>query len=299
LLTETLEFSMRSSRLLVAFAGAAIALAAAGCAPQDDDTASTGASPSSSASCQAASLPTKTAGTLTIATDKPAYSPYFVDDNPSNGKGLESSVAYAVAKKLGYDTSKVKWVTAAFGSVIQPGPKPFDLDINQFSITDERKQAVDFSSGYYDVTQGIVTIKGSKAAAATSIADLKDVRLGAQVGTTSYQAITDQIKPAQQPRVYDDNDKAVLALTNGQVDALVLDLPTAIYEATADLDGGILIGQLPNAGSTPEQFGMVLEKGSKLTSCVSGAVDALRSDGTLAALAKQWITEGAKAPVLS
>lgn len=293
---------MRPARLSVAAGAALLAFLLPACAPADDDTSTGSAATQSAAAgatCDPASLPgTKTPGTLTIGTDKPAYTPWFVDDDPTNGKGFESAVAYAVAGKLGFQKDKVKWVTASFNSVIQPGAKPFDFDINQFSITDERKQAVDFSSGYYDVSQAVVTVKGSKAATATSIADLRDVKLGAQVGTTSYQTITQVIKPSSSPSVFDDNDKAKLALANGQIDALVVDLPTALYLAAAEIKNGVVVGQLPTTTGRAEQFGLVLEKNSTLTTCVSGAVDALRSDGTLDTLQTQWLTGDAGAPVL-
>ena len=273
-----------------------------GCAPayegEPSGTPAVG-SASATAACSHADLKTKTAGTLTIGTDKPAYEPWFSDDDPSNGKGFESAVAYAVAGKLGYAKDKVKWITATFNSVIQPGAKPFDLDINQFSITPERKKAVDFSAGYYDVTQSVVTVKGSKAAGVKDVAGLKSLKIGAQVGTTSYRAITDVIKPSSAPAVYDDNDKAKLALANGQVDALVVDLPTGLYLAAADLKNGVVVGQLPATTSgTVEQFGIVLEQGSSLTPCVSQAVEALRADGTLKTLESTWLTDAAGAPVL-
>ena len=158
------------------------------------------------------------------------------NNDPANGKGFEAAVAYAVAKQLGYAPTDVKWTVAPFNSVIAPGDKTFDFDINQVSITYERKKAVDFSSGYYDVKQAIITIKGSKIANAKSIADLKGAKLGAQIGTTSYKVVTDLIKPTQQPAVFDTNDVAKQALANGQIDGLVLDLPTAFYITAAQID---------------------------------------------------------------
>jgi polar amino acid transport system substrate-binding protein len=280
----------------VALAGSAmLALAACG-APVDEAGASgsAGASASASATCDPASMKTKTAGTLTIGTDKPAYEPWFVDDDPSNGKGYESAVAFAIADKLGYAKDKVKWVVAPFNTVIAPGEKAFDFDVNQVSISDERKKAVDFSSGYYDVRQAVITYKGSPIDGKTTVADLKDAKLGAQVGTTSYTAATDQIKPSQEVAVFDTNDLAVQALQNKQIDGIVADLPTAFYMTAAQLDKGVIVGQLPNAGGTPEQFGAVLDKGSPLTACISQAVDALRADGTLDTLVAQWLsTQGA------
>jgi polar amino acid transport system substrate-binding protein len=234
---------------------------------------------------------------LTISTDEPVYEPWFVDDKPENGKGFESAVAYAVAKKLGYANDKVSWVRNHFDTVISPAPKNFDFDINEFSITPDRTKVVDFSSGYYDVAQAVVTTKGSKIAKAAGIADLRSANLGAQIGTTSLDAITNQIKTSSKPAVFQTNDAAVKALQNGQIDGLVTDLPTAFYMTSAQLDNGLIVGQLPVNETNPEQFGLLLEKGSSLTSCVSAAVDALRADGTLDKLQEQWLAE-AGAPVL-
>jgi polar amino acid transport system substrate-binding protein len=243
------------------------------------------------------SLSTLTKGILTIGTDDPAYSPWFDNNKPADGKGFESAVAYAVAKQLGYPASKVKWVKATFNTVIQPGKKAFDFDINEVSITPERAKAVDFSTGYYDVAQALVTTTKSKIAKAKTIADLINAKLGATVGSTSYATITGVIKPKGKPSVFDTNDIATQALINGQIDGLVLDLPTAFYVAAAALKHGLIIGQFaPKAGS--EQFGLVLSKASPLTAAVSAAVNALRAKGTLKALATKWLANTAGAPVL-
>ena len=249
------------------------------------------------ASCKSGALATVKSGVLSIGTDDPAYGPWFDSNKPANGKGFESAVAYAVAKQLGYPSAKVKWVKAPFNTVIQPGKKSFDFDINEVSITPERKKAVDFSSGYYDVAQALITTKGSKIASAKSIADLKGAKIGAEVGTTSYQTIIDRIKPTQAPAVFDNNDVAKQSLINGQIDGLVVDLPTAFYITDAELDNGLIIGQFaPKAGA--EQFGLVLSKGSPITSCVTAAVNALRKNGTLSAIAGKWLSNTAGAPVL-
>ena len=166
------------------------------------------------------------------------------------------------------------------------------------SITEERKAAVDFSSGYYDVNQAIITIKGSKIANAKLLSELKDAKLGAQVGTTSYNTIVDVIKPTEEPSAFDSNDIAKQALANGQIDGLVVDLPTAFYITAVELDGGVIVGQFTTSGGG-EQFGLVLNKGSKLTSCVSQAVDALRADGTLMSIQQQWLADVTNAPFLA
>ncbi|MBK3634178.1 ABC transporter substrate-binding protein [Streptomyces asoensis] len=289
-----------------ALAGATVALlaTAVGCAPQPEEKAAsapsgTGADAASGANvCAKGKLATETAGKLTVATDEPAYEPWFKDGKPSNGKGFESAVAYAVAEQLGYDRSAVVWQSVPFNKAFAPGAKTFDFDINQVSISDERKKAVDFSSGYYDVRQAVIALKGTKAAKAKSVADLKGLKLGAQVGTTSLDYIDDVVKPTGQPAVYAKNDQAKSALKNGQVDAIVTDLPTAFYITAAEVTDAEIVGQFENQGGTPEQFGLVLDKGSALTSCVSAAVDALRADGTLAKIEQQWLSDAVDAPVL-
>lgn len=288
----------RRSRLVGAVVCvAALAGSAMGCAPEETTPSATTSSSGADA-CTKEALQTVKPGTFTVGTDKPAYSPWFVDDEPSNGKGFESAVAYAVAAQLGYDKSAVTWAVVPFTSAYAPGTKTFDVDINQVSITDARRKAVDFSSPYYTVTQTVVTTKGSKIAGATSVAALQDAKLGAQVGTTSYTAITDQIKPTTPAAVYDTNDLAIQALKNGQIDGIVVDLPTAFYVVAAQLDDGTIVGQLPAVGNA-DQFGLVLAKDSPLTGCVSQAVDALRDKGTLAELEKTWLAGTDGAPKLS
>ncbi|MEU2925213.1 ABC transporter substrate-binding protein [Streptomyces sp. NPDC007251] len=288
----------RTLRRAAAAATVALLATAVGCAPQPEDKASAAPSGSASQSCAKGKPATKTSGKLTIATDEPAYEPWFEDDKPANGKGFESAVAYAVAGRLGYGKSAVVWQRVPFNKAFAPGEKTFDFDVNQVSISAERKKAVDFSSGYYDVRQAVIALKDGKAARATSIADLKGLKLGAQVGTTSLDYISDVVKPSQQAAAYSKNDEAVSALRNGQVDAIVTDLPTAFYVTSAQVTDAKVVGQFENQGGAPEQFGLVLDKGSGLTPCVTAAVDTLRKDGTLAKLEKQWLSDAVDAPVL-
>ena len=248
-------------------------------------------------SSEAAGCPQIKDGVLTIATDEPVYGPWFDDNKPENGKGYEAAVAYAVAKELGYSADKVEWVRVPFNNVVAPGCRNFDFDINEFSITEERAKVIDFSTGYYDVTQAVITVAGSKIENATSIADLQGAKLGAQVGTTSYTTITDVIKPTQDAAVFDTNDVAKQALANGQIDGLVVDLPTAFYITAVDLVNGKIVGQFP-AKAGGEQFGLVLSKGSWLTADISKAVDKLRENGTLAKIETQWLAAGVDVPVL-
>jgi len=267
----------------------AAALTLSGCAKSDSATSD------SAASCAKADLATVTAGKLTIATGEPAYYPWIIDDKPETGNGFEGAVAYAVAKQLGFDAADVTWVRTTFDSAVTPGEKNFDFNLQQFSITEERKTAVDFSSPYYTAPQAIVSFKGSKIDGKTSLADLKGAKLGAAVGTTSLDAIESQI--GSKPQVFNDNAAGVSALKNKQIDGLVVDLPTAFYLSGVEVPNGIIVGQLPSTGSG-DQFGLLLTKGSKLTSCVSGAVDAIIADGTLAAITDKWLATEAGAPAL-
>ena len=296
-----------SRRFAARAAGAAVVLGLAGllssCAPQDEaatpTTTASGSSTSTGPSCTKDSLKFHTDGKLTVATDKPAYAPWFRDDDPSNGKGYESAVAYAVAEKLGFARTDVVWTVASFNSVIQPGPKPFDFDINQVSITDERKKNIDMTTGYYDITQAVVAVKGTKGGNAKTITDLKALKIGAQQGTTAMNAIAGVIKPIPRGAIYNTNDDAVLALQNQQIDALVVDYPTAQYMASAQLKNGVLVGQIPRVFPTTEQFGLVLDKGSPLTSCLTVIVDGLRSDGDLDTFEKEWLASKDAAPFLN
>ncbi|MFI5756725.1 ABC transporter substrate-binding protein [Streptomyces sp. NPDC051569] len=293
-----------SVRSLVPALIAIAAVAATGCAPQETSSSSgpSSSDPSSGAApaptCDPGEQATETTGKLTIGTDKPAYAPWFQDDDPASAKGFESAVAYAVAKALGYEKDQVVWQTVPFNNAFAPGEKHFDFDLNQISISDERKQAVDFSSGYYDVRQAVVALKNSPYARARTAADLKEAKLGAQVGTTSLDTINEIVKPSHQPAVFQKNDFAKSALRNGQVDAIIVDLPTAFYITSAEVPDAKVVGQFADSAGAQEQFGLVLDKGSSLTPCVTQAVDTLRADGTLAALEKRWLSEAVDAPVL-
>ena len=267
----------------------AAALTLSGCAKSDSATTD------SAASCAKADLATVTDGKLTIATGEPAYYPWIIDDKPETGNGFEGAVAYAVAKQLGFTNDEVVWVRTTFDSAVTPGEKNFDFNLQQFSITAERQNAVDFSSPYYTAPQAIVSYKGSKIEGKSSLADLKSAKLGAAVGTTSLDAISTQI--GSKPQVFNDNAAGVSALKNKQIDGLVVDLPTAFYLSGAEVPNGLIVGQLPSTGSG-DQFGLLLTKGSKITSCVSGAVDAITADGTLAAITDKWLATDAGAPVL-
>ena len=266
--------------------------ALAACSPADESD--TSATPT--ASCANDELAVVTPGKLTIATDDPAYEPWFVDNDPSNGKGFESAVAYAVADQLGFSQDQVTWVTVPFNKSYAPGAKDFDFDINQISITTERKNAVDFSLPYYTAAQAIIVKEDSPLATATSVTAFKDAQLGAQIGTTSLKAATSI--STKVPRVYDDTTKAGKALENGQVVGIVADLPTAFYLTAAKLEGTTIAGQFAYDSGEPEQFGLLLEKGSKLTPCVNKAIAVLTKNDTLSQLETMWLSESADVTVL-
>lgn len=281
---------------------AALPLTLAACGSDDDaseTTASTtaaGAATTAAAACEKESLALVNDGQLTVATDRPAYPPYFEDDDPTNGRGFESAVAYAIARQLGFAEGEVRWVIEPFNSSYAPGPKRFDFDVNQISITPQRERAVDFSSPYYTAPQAVVALKRSDAARATSLADLEDAQLGVQIGTTSLDAATESIAPSQQPKVFNDSNDVVRALKQGQVDAVVVDLPSAFYLTAAQVPEAAIIGQFEAPGG--DSWGALLARDSELTACVSRAVDELRADGTLDRLEQQWMGEAAGAPEL-
>ena len=276
-----------------------VLVATMACAPKDDSSAggSSGSASSSAASCAKGDLPTKKSGTLTVGTDSPAYDPWFSEDDPTNGKGFESAVAYAVADQLGFEKSQVSWVRVPFNNSYAPGAKSFDFDINQISITPERAKVVDFSQGYYSAAQAVVALKKDKVQAG-SLADLAKLRLGAQTGTTSLTAIRDQIKPSQQPRIFTNTNTAKQALLNGQVDAIVADLPTAFFISAAEIEGSTILGQFQPTAGDQEEFGLLLEKGNPLRSCLDEALTSLEDDGTLADLKTKWLSETVDVPVL-
>jgi polar amino acid transport system substrate-binding protein len=261
------------------------------------DTAPAAAPAGLSPNCAPDKLTLKNAGMLTIGTDKPAYAPWFSNDDPTNGKGFESALSYAIAEQLGFAKDKVKWETVPFNSSYAPGEKSFDFDINQISITDERKQVVDFSDGYYEVNQAIVALNDSPAANAKTMAELTKYKFGAQVGTTSLQFITDVVKPSAQPFVYDDTNAAKAALLAKQIDAIIVDLPTAFYISAAEIENSKVVGQFPSQGGS-EQFGLLLEKTSALTGCINEALAALKTSGKLAAIQEAELATATNAPVL-
>jgi polar amino acid transport system substrate-binding protein len=279
---------------------ATLLLAACG----SDDSSSTATSSTSAAatattaaaSCTKDSLSLVNGGQLTVGTDKPAYPPYFEGDDPTNGKGFESAVSYAIAKQLGFAPTDVKWTVVPFNSSYAPGPKKFDFDVNQVSITPARAKRVDFSTPYYTAPQAVVALNGTDAANATTLAQLKNSQLGVQIGTTSLDVADQVIEPSKRSKVFNDSNDVVAALKQKQVDAVVVDLPTAFYLTSAELDNAKIVGQFQAPGG--DTWGAVLGKDSKLTSCVDQALDKIKSSGELDQITQKWMGEAAGAPTL-
>ena len=285
-----------SARHLAGAAALALVLAACG----GDDSESSSSAPAESAAPAGGDCPTITDGTLTIATGEPAYSPWVENDAPESGEGFEAAVALAVAEELGYTGESVVWVRTTFDEAIQPGAKNFDFNLQQYSITPERAETISFSDPYYTTNQAIVALEGSPAIGATSTADLVDVKFGAQAGTTSLSFITDVIKPSSEAFVYDDNAGAKAALEAGQIDAIVVDLPTAFYIAAVEIDGASVVGQFPaDAGGSTDEFGLVFEKDNPLVGCVNAALATLEESGELASIEQQWLSDKTGAPVIA
>jgi polar amino acid transport system substrate-binding protein len=301
---------MRTSLALLSLV--AVLGVTAACGGDDDDAAApepaatgetdTGAVTEEADPCARDQLVTVVDGSLTIATDNPAFPPWFQTPDgapwdptgPPTQEGYEAAVAYAVAEQLGFGPDEVRWVVVPFNNVFAPGPKDFDFDINQVSYRPKRDEAVDFSDSYYDVEQAVITLKGSEFADAASLADLAGAKLGAQVGTTSFDAIVEVIQPDEDPAVFDRNIDAITALKNGQIDGLVVDFPTSLYITAVQVPNSKVVGRLP-AGE--EYFGLVFEEGNPLRDCANEAIAALQSDGSIQQFQEEWINASAP-PVL-
>jgi polar amino acid transport system substrate-binding protein len=289
--------------------GATVAPSAASVAPSVEPSVAPSASAAATPdACAKDALATFTPGALTVGTDNPAYPPYFLENpdgsktdpwelgDPTNATGFESAVAYAIADQIGFAREDVTWVVVPFLNSFAPGPKTFDFYVNQVSFKPERAQTADLSDGYYFGNQSLVVLKDSPLASATTIAELKAGTYGAQVGTTSYDAIVNVIAPTADPQVYDTNDLAIEALGQGKIDGVVVDLPTADYITNVQVEDATIVGQFE--GGTPEHFSAVLAKDSPLTECVNAAIAALTADGTLDALASQFLPFQDTVPVI-
>jgi polar amino acid transport system substrate-binding protein len=283
----------RTSTAIAAAVGLGLITAACSSISSSSSTAAGGSGATATATASAAACSNAALqpdlyakGQLTVATDTPAYPPWFENNKPGNGQGYESAVAYAVAKQLGFTTAQVKWVTEPFDSAYAPGPKKFDFDVNEVSYTAQRAQAVSFSDSYYDVQQSLVALKGSAIATKHSPADLKGYVFGDQIGTTSLTFINSQIQPTQTPKVYNTLDDVKQALDTKQIAAFVTDTPTAQYITSSEIPGSVMVAQFPSTG---EHYGLLLAKGNPLVTCVNRALSALRANGTLAALGQKYL----------
>jgi polar amino acid transport system substrate-binding protein len=284
----------RSLSILASCISVLAGLLLVGCGSSTTTTSKT-AAPAANA-CATSSLALHTKGILTVATDSPAYPPYFENNKPANGKGFESAVAYAIAAKLGFARGDVKWTVEPFDSSYAPGPKSFDFDINEISITPARTREVDFSTPYYTNPQGIIVASSSPYVHTQSLAALKGAKIGVQIGTTSLDAVTSEIKPSSQPQVFNTSNDVVSAFKIHRVNAIVVDLATAFDLTSSELSHTTIAAQFSAPGG--DNWGVLMSKGSKLTGCVDRAVSTLRADGTLAALDRRWIASAASVPVL-
>jgi polar amino acid transport system substrate-binding protein len=279
-------------KLLVALA--AFALMGAACASDSSTvTTSPGGGSGTADTCAKDDLNLLNPGTLTVGTDTPAFPPWVLKNDPTSGKGYEAAVAYEIADRLGFSTDEVAWVTVPFNKSYAPGPKDFDFDINQISVTPEREEVVSFSDSYYDVTQALIVNDGTPIASATSVPDLKDYKFGAQIGTTSLQFINEVIQPTQDSQVYETTSDALTALKNGQIDGTVLDLPTASYSAGK---GQSVVGQFESTG---EHFGLLFEKDNPLVTCVNAVLDEMRTEGVLDDLETKYLADYLDVPTIS
>lgn len=280
-------------RLSVALAATSLfTLAACG---GDDTASSTTEGASTESDCD-----TITEGTLTIGTGSPAFSPWVENDAPESGEGFEAAVGMAIAAELGYEGENVVWVRTTFDEAIAPGEKNFDFNMQQYSITPEREETISFSDPYYSSNQAIVALADSPAEGATTVADLSDVKFGAQAGTTSLTFINEIIKPTNEPFVYDDNAGAKAALEAGQIDAIVVDLPTGLYISAVEIEGTSVVGQFPgSAGGLTDDFGAVFTKDNPLVACVNTALATLKESGELAKIEQAWLSDNAGVPVIS
>lgn len=239
-------------------------------------------------------------GVLTVATGNPAYYPWVLDDAPEAKQGFEAAVAYAVAGAMGFGDDQVTWVRTSFDQSIQPGPKDFDFNLQQFSITAEREQMVDFSAPYYSSAMAVLATGAAVEAGATAtLTSLKGLRWGADANTTAVPMLTQLIDPERDPLLYNDNTDVTAAMQAGQIDAALFDLPTALYLSAVVVEGGVILGQFPpDRTENPDQFGLLMEEGSALKECVDAAIASLTADGTLAAIEAEWLQETTGVPVI-
>jgi polar amino acid transport system substrate-binding protein len=288
---------MRRIMLVAAAAATGVGLVTACGSSSTGASGSSASATTSASSCSNSAIQSDlyTKGVLTVATDQPAYTPWFDSNQPSDGKGYESAVAYAVAAQLGFAKSQVKWAYEPFDSSYAPGPKKFDFDINEISVTQQRAQVVSFSDSYYDVNQSLVALKGSAIVTKHTPAELKTYIFGDQVGTTSLSFINSEIQPTSTPRVYETLNNVKQALQDKQIAALVTDTPTAQFISSSEIPNSIVVAQFPAAG---EHYGLLFSKGNPLVACVNKAVATLKSNGTLAALQKKYLQIYVSVPVI-
>jgi polar amino acid transport system substrate-binding protein len=303
---------MESMRRTACAVLAVVGLLLAGCSKEDDDeSAAIGVGPQpisgpattdmagparpDPATCAAGK--TLTAGRLRVATGDPTFPPYVIDDDPESGQGFEAAVTYAVAAQMGFSHDQVDWIRTTFEAAIQPGPKEFDFNVQQYSITPRRSRVVTFSEPYYESNQAILGYSDSPAATAATPAAIRDLKIGVAAGSTSLTFVTDILHPTSEPFVYDDNAAAKRALDSRQIDAIVADLPTALNISTVEIAGTTVFGQFPpSPGTEGERWGLLFAKDNPLTTCANLALSALRQSGALDEITVEWMSGSVDAP---
>jgi polar amino acid transport system substrate-binding protein len=302
------EERLMSKRLMAILTALSLAVAACGgdgaadtttTAPDTTLAADTTDATDATDECALENLDLVNEGVLTAATGEPAFEPWVVDDDPTSQQGFEAAVVYAMAEEMGFTADQVTWTRIGFDEAIAPGPKNFDVNVQQYSITDARDEVVDFSYPYYVTQQALVAFSDSAVTEATSLEELKSYNLGAQIGTTSLDYIEEIIQPDTAPAVYDTNSDAKSALEAGQIDAIVFDLPTAYYITAVEIPEAAIVGALPASEEQADRFGMLMEEGTGLKPCVDRALEALDNDGTLEALAEEWLQQEGDIPELT
>jgi len=241
---------------------------------------------------------TLTEGTFTVATGNPAYFPWVMDDTPESGAGFEAAVAYAVAEEMGFAAENVTWVRTSFDEAIQPGAKNFDVNMQQYSITPERDEMVDFSAPYYTAPMAVLVGPGAVDTEAT-MAALRELKWGAVGSTTAVPKLQNVVQPSSDPLLYGDNADVNAAIGANQIDAALFDLPTALFLSAVMIEGSKVLGQFaPDMTDNPDQFGMLMEEGNPLKACVDEAIAALTESGKLAAIEAEWLQDTTGVPLI-
>lgn len=226
-------------------------------------------------------------GKLTVATGEPVYPPWMMDDDPASGIGFENGVVYALAEELGFDRDDVVWVRTTFDQGITPGDKDYDFNVQQYSITEQRDEFVDFSIPYYEPDTAVVALPDSAVADATSFAELRDARWGATIGTIELDYI-ENVLGIEDVAVFDDQIGTFQGLLADQIDATAIGLPTALFVTAVQVPEAQIVAILPKDENN-DGFGFIFEEGSPLVPWINEGLQAIIEDGTVDALVQEYL----------